>query len=307
MLFSVVVCTRNRVDSLKLTLGSLMRQTIPAETYEVIVVDNASTDSTSTVVQEWQKRFNNVRYVYEPNLGLNRARNRGWREASGRWVAYIDDDARAVPNWLGAWERVEHTTRLGGAYGGGKVLADWGYGKPSWLPAAFEIVYTTVDHGNELRVLGPNEFILGTNMFFLRDLLENFPFDERIGVVGEGISSTFGDESDLITRLRISGHAPIYCPESIVWHMVASGRLRRAWFLKRMYASGKSQPILDRKHTNSNPYTWHRSLYDTKQALIALFRAGICFRREQEMFEWLAVAGQKLGRASEEIRGIFGE
>lgn len=305
MLFSVVVCTLNRAESLERTLDSLMRQTIPAETYEVIVVDNASTDSTSALVAEWGKRFNNVHYVYEPNLGLNRARNRGWREAKGRWVAYIDDDAVAVSQWLEKWQEIFENLCLEVTCAGGKIVADWGGARPTWLPPQYESIYTVLDYGNIPRVLKGAETIFGANMVFCRALLEQYSgFDDSIGAIGDAAQSYIGDESELVTRLR-KKNILYYSPDARVKHVIARQRLRRSWFLRRMYILGKSQVALDWKNGNANPYSWRRTFYDSRQALIALFKAGICFRREQEMFKWLAVASQKLGRASEEIREIL--
>src|SRR5207247_44217 len=89
-----------RAELLRGALESLEGQSLARERFEILVVDNASTDSTATVVAECAARGTiEVRYVRENELGLDAARNRGIREASGEVVAFLDDDARARHDW----------------------------------------------------------------------------------------------------------------------------------------------------------------------------------------------------------------
>src|SRR5713226_9622239 len=97
-LISVVICTRNRAQLLERALASVADQEFARTDYEILVVDNGSTDRTQEVV----KQFPDARYLYEGEAGLCIARNAGWREAKGRYVAFFDDDATALPGWLAA-------------------------------------------------------------------------------------------------------------------------------------------------------------------------------------------------------------
>ncbi len=81
---SVVVCTFNRANMLATILQSLCEQSIETSEYEVVVVDNNSTDDTREVVDEFHRCFSNIRYCSESKQGLSHARNRGWREAISR-------------------------------------------------------------------------------------------------------------------------------------------------------------------------------------------------------------------------------
>src|SRR3989337_3554689 len=96
---SAIICTHNRVEYLTKAIQSLVDQNIPKSKYEIIVVDNCSTDSTREVVEKFSSK-SNIRYIYEPTLGANKARNTGWRNARGKYIAYLDDDAIASPVWL---------------------------------------------------------------------------------------------------------------------------------------------------------------------------------------------------------------
>jgi glycosyltransferase involved in cell wall biosynthesis len=94
---SVVVCTRNRTDDLRRCLAALVQ--LASQDYEVIVVDNCpSDDSTEKLVATYPQ----VHYIYEPRAGLDVARNRGIRAATGEIVAFTDDDAQVEPAWLNA-------------------------------------------------------------------------------------------------------------------------------------------------------------------------------------------------------------
>ena len=104
-LISVVVCTFNRADLLETSLEALDEQILESSEYEVIVVDNNSTDNTLNVVEELCNRLTSLRYCFEPNQGLSHARNRGWREAMGEYVAYIDDDCKVPGQWLTRGEK----------------------------------------------------------------------------------------------------------------------------------------------------------------------------------------------------------
>ena len=100
IVLSIIVCTYNRESLLPLCLQSLTDQAIDKRLYEVIVVNNNSTDGTQEVAESFAEMSKNLRVVLERRQGLSHARNRGWMEAQGKFVAYIDDDAIAWPDWI---------------------------------------------------------------------------------------------------------------------------------------------------------------------------------------------------------------
>jgi glycosyltransferase involved in cell wall biosynthesis len=99
---TATVCTYNRSRYLALALAGLQRQSLPATQFEILIVDNCSTDDTRRVVDEFRQRLPNLRYAYEPRPGLSYARNTAMDEARGRYLAYLDDDAIPEPQWLQA-------------------------------------------------------------------------------------------------------------------------------------------------------------------------------------------------------------
>lgn len=93
------------------------QQTAPVEKWEFIVVDNNSSDGTRETVELFNRRFTNFRYAFEGEQGLSHARNRGWREALGNYVGYVDDDCRIPQEWVSnALSVIDH--RAPDAFGG---------------------------------------------------------------------------------------------------------------------------------------------------------------------------------------------
>ena len=130
-LISAIICTHNRDQYLGAAIDSLLTQSL--DNYEVIVVNNASTDNTAEVAKA---RLNNpkVRYIHEEKLGLSVARNTGAEAAKADIVAYLDDDAEASEVWL-AELMAEFEQQEKVAIAGGKVTLIWqpNATPPSWL------------------------------------------------------------------------------------------------------------------------------------------------------------------------------
>ena len=132
---SAIVCTYNRSTYLRKALGSLVDQSLSKDQYEVIVIDNGSQDDTRQVIDEFSW-MPNLKYVYEPNLGLSQARNTGWRNAHGGYVAYLDDDAIACPRWLEKILEVFENVKPRPGCVGGKIEPRWELGHPLILSVA---------------------------------------------------------------------------------------------------------------------------------------------------------------------------
>jgi glycosyltransferase involved in cell wall biosynthesis len=131
---SVVVPTFNRAGHLDALLGELVAQEAPGLRYEVIAVDNASIDSTCTVVRRWSRRSPAVRYVVEPRPGASHARNAGVAAAAAPIVAFIDDDVRPRRDWVASIARVFAAHPEVDCIGG-RVEPRWPRQPPRWLTA----------------------------------------------------------------------------------------------------------------------------------------------------------------------------
>jgi glucosyl-dolichyl phosphate glucuronosyltransferase len=97
---SAVICTYNRYDLLPEAIESLVKQDVPADLFEIIVVDNSPDQAGAARFGQRYSGLSNLAYLVEPKPGLSNARNKGMAAALGRSVAFIDDDARASPSWV---------------------------------------------------------------------------------------------------------------------------------------------------------------------------------------------------------------
>ncbi|NBX77621.1 MAG: glycosyltransferase family 2 protein, partial [Proteobacteria bacterium] len=100
MFISVVIPTRNRRNQLERLLNELSAQSLPARFWEIILVNNASSDRTQDVLELWKGRSSNLKALEENRVGSNHARNKGVKAASGNLIAFLDDDTLPHPQWL---------------------------------------------------------------------------------------------------------------------------------------------------------------------------------------------------------------
>lgn len=220
---SVVVCSYNGARTIRDTLEGL--KTLDYPNYEVIVVNDGSTDATPDIVREY-----NVRLISTENRGLSNARNTGWREATGEIVAYIDDDAFPDPHWLKylAWTFLHHDFV--------------GVGGPNLLPPGdgpiAECVYNAP--GGPVHVLFTDrvaEHIPGCNMAFRRQALAAIDgFDARFRAAG--------DDVDLCWRLQDAGGTIGFHAAAMDWHHRRNS-VTLYWRQQKGY--GKAEALLEEK------------------------------------------------------------
>jgi glycosyltransferase involved in cell wall biosynthesis len=241
---AAIICTHNREQYLGAAIDSLLGQDLP--TFEVWVVDNASTDGTRQVVEA---RLSDPRlhYVYEPTLGLSTARNRGAQETDTEILAYLDDDAVAEPYWL---------RELVSAYGqnpklaiaGGKVTLIWPETlkqPPAWISANLMGALGAYDLGETVvQIQQPGLTPRGLNYSIRRDFLEVVGgFDINLGRVGKNLLS---NEELFMTGLALDqGWEVFYLPQALVAHNVAPERVNPRWFLSRSWWQGVSEYYRD--------------------------------------------------------------
>lgn len=239
---SAVVCTHNRAPYLRKALQSLVHQTLARELYEIIVIDNASTDETQDVVGEFSG-FSNLRYLYEPVMGLSRARNKGWRNARGMYVAYLDDDAVACPWWLARFLDAFETFEPSPGSVGGRCEPIWEAPRPGWLSDKL-LGYLAILHVSDTPImLNERQGLAGCNIAYRRELLEaTGGFRQDLGRHGNRLLT--GEESYLRQQLDSWGIGSLYHPEIVVYHHVSSSKLTKRWFRERAYWQGLSDAIM---------------------------------------------------------------
>lgn len=219
---SIVICTHNRYKWLRTCLESIVSQNCDPWTFEVVVVDNASTDATKDVALDFSRHTQKVRYVYECRPGVNRARNRAVGAANGRYIAYLDDDVTAHPGWCAAicqaFEQSAEARSGRVAALGGPIDLVFETRRPPWLTPKLERYYAALDLGKALRFFPPGWNPLGANMAFRREALENHAWDESLIMC---------DEGELFNRLTDDRYTYLYVPAMHVSHSVAVREVHR--------------------------------------------------------------------------------
>ena len=239
---TVLLCTHNRAELLRGALKSLEGQGLARSRFEVLVVDNASTDATSSVVNECASRGEiDVRCVHEPELGLDAARNRGIREARGEIVAFLDDDARARGDW--AAEVLEGFKRHDAPILGGRVELIWEASRPAWFSDALLRYLIHCDYGPEVVTVTSPPWLYGTNVAFRKSLFQQIGLF-RLDLDRKGDSLMGGGDTEFFARAHAGGHRVLYLPSLVVQHLVPASRLTRAFFRERLFYSGYTRAAL---------------------------------------------------------------
>jgi glycosyltransferase involved in cell wall biosynthesis len=240
MQISAIICTHNRDTYLGAAIDSLLSQDTEA-LFEVIVVDNGSSDRTPEVVQQ-KAADSRVKYIYEPTIGLSVARNTGAKNAKADVLAYLDDDAIASPQWLDTlYSAYQQNSQL--AIAGGKVTLLWppGLQPPKWLSPGLAANLGAYDLGDQdVLIQKPSLTPRGLNYAIRRQFLADVGgFDPQLGRVGKNLLS---NEELQMTELALQrGWEVYYLPKATVAHNVAPERLKRSWFLNRGWWQGISE------------------------------------------------------------------
>lgn len=236
---TVVICTYNRADSLGRTLVSVAAcDTPPTLDWEVLIVDNNSTDGTRELVTEFCSRPpHRFRYVFERQQGLSHARNAGIREAQGEIVVFTDDDVTVEKSWLRNLVAPLADPEWAGA--GGRIEPVWTSMCPDWLspnePYALGPL-VMFDRGPTSRELREAPF--GANMAFRKWVFERHG-GFRADLGNRPGSEIRNDDSEFGARILAAGERLRYEPAAIVYHPVAENRLQRSYFLMWWFDKGR--------------------------------------------------------------------
>ena len=247
---SVVVCTFNRAALLKRTLAALQSQrTDPGLSWELVIVDNNSTDATRSVVEATSSAFPvPVQYVFEPRQGISHARNAGIGQAEGDIIAFTDDDCRPEPDWL---QNVVDCMNRWGADGlGGRILPEWSSPPPAWL-ATDRHLWTSIAMLDDSAVrqveLGPWQRqhgfrVWGANMAFRRSAFETVTgFDPSLGNRGK---KKYSHEDIMFVRQLVeAGKIVMFDPAPTVHHWVGPDRMEKRFFRRHSFDYGEGAAL----------------------------------------------------------------
>lgn len=239
---AAAVCTRHRAHLLRDAVASIERQSVPREAYHIMIVDNSTGESEARSVRRAIEPASVDRYLREPLPGISRARNAALSGCEAPLLAYLDDDARAAPDWL---ERIIHTFRAAPASvacTGGPVRGLWPQPRPGWLGDPLLGYLSIVDWGKVEQPLTGSQWLACTNMALRVDAVRRVGgFHHGLGRTGESLLSN--EDLDLCERLRAGGSVLWYSPQQVVHHLIHPERLDRRWFRRRAFWQGVSDAV----------------------------------------------------------------
>lgn len=265
---SIIVCTRNRAESLRKTLESIREvDTAPFAAVELIVVDNGSTDDTHQAVADMRSERLPLRYLEERQPGKSRALNLGIAHATGDLLVFTDDDVRVDANWLcnlakpivlreadavqGAIKLSECLCR---PWMGGRVLASLAHHVPE---------------------SGRRVWLIGANFAISRDVLKDVPgFDPSIGPPISG-----GEDTLFSEQVEAAGFRIVAAPHAVVEHHPDGSRLRRGEILEAARKGGRSDAYL--------AHHWHHQAFANVPNRLFKAIVKLCWHRLTRPGDWL--------------------
>ena len=239
---TVAIPTYNRADFLRQTLAGLTRQHFPRDHFEILVIDNNSTDHTAAVVAEFAAAHPAPRYLRETQQGLDYARNRAIAEARGEIIVFGDDDILVQPDWLAQMAvplLADAGPRRIGAVGG-EVIPVFPDGLPDWVrewhaPLAFR---------SDTGPLEPRHSPMGANLAF-----PAWVFDQLGGfhtALDRAAGNYFsGGDSEMIRRIRAAGLEVWFAPAAAVQHQMPASRTTFRYARRHAFDSARSR-VIDR-------------------------------------------------------------
>lgn len=255
---SVIIPTRDRADYLKDALDSILNQTLSADEFEILVIDNSSTDATAEVGSEFI-RSNHIKYFFASEPGLHIGRHLGACEAKGDILVFVDDDIIATAGWLKAIKDTFNDPKV--ALVGGKILPKWEGDVPDWINLfKSEVEYgwtigylSLLDFGNETKEI-PSIFVYGCNFSIRKTVLYECGGFHPDAMPQELIRYRGDGESALSIAIEEKGYKSVYAPQACVYHRVPPERLTVDYFCRRAFNQGISDSYTEtrRKHGLDN-------------------------------------------------------
>jgi glycosyltransferase involved in cell wall biosynthesis len=278
-MLSVIIPTRNRESLLGLALQSLLAQTLSNTEYEVLVIDNGSTDSTREVVEAFVGRIRELRYFFEPIPGLHVGRHKGMKEARGDVLVYADDDIQATPTWLEAIN--ECFRRPDVALVGGNCYPNFECAPPAWLNNLWSnrnrtigghaiVALSVLDLPEGRREVIPY-MVWGCNFSIRKQALidaggfhpDSMP-DELIRFRGDG-------ETHVSKYVLEQGLTCLFDSRASVHHAVPKGRMTFEYFRKRAFNQGVSDSFSHlRSGSVAPPVTQERQSWRARAKELAI-------------------------------------
>ncbi|MCU0595353.1 MAG: glycosyltransferase [Desulfobacterota bacterium] len=251
MFLSLVIPTRNRVRYLSGALESLTLQTYPRDMFEVIIVDNGSTDNTREIPASFADKIPHLRYVCEETPGLHAGRHRGMATAKADILVFGDDDIQASPTWLEGIAEAFCDEQV--VLVGGKDLPRFQQEPPLWIKRMWEkgrdgarmLPYLSImDLGDEVKAISPY-YVFGCNFSIRKAVLIEAGGFHPDAMPPELLRYRGDGETHVARYLEGRGLKALYHPKASVHHLVPTERMTESYFVKRAFLQGISDSYAD--------------------------------------------------------------
>ena len=252
MTISFIICTYNREQYIYECLSCLAKNTNLVD-WEIVLIDNNSTDSTAVECKRFEHDFPKISYRYfvELQQGLSFARNRGIQEAQGEWFVFLDDDAMVGQDYIANLKKHLEAHPQAAAFGG-QIAPFFEEGEPAWYSKWSMGFVSAIDRGDKVHVFPENRFPIGANMGIKREVLGKVGvFNTELGRTGNNLLS--GEEKDLFNRIRKAGGTILYFPNIGVKHCIPGRRTTKEFVVRLAYGVGVSERLRT-QHVNSLAY-----------------------------------------------------
>ncbi len=241
-MLTVIICTYNRDKYIYECLSRLAANT-EYESWELVVVNNNSTDKTAEECARFANDFPDVHYRYfvETQQGLSYARNRGITEAKGDWLIFLDDDAMVEHDYIRNLQAHLRQHPKVGAFGG-QIKPFFEDGEPDWYSTWSMGFVSAIDRGDRVHVFPAKKFPIGANMGIKRDVIEQIGlFNTELGRTGNNLLA--GEEKDLFYRIHEAGYEILYFPNIGVRHCIPGRRTTYEFVSRLAYGVGVSERL----------------------------------------------------------------
>lgn len=224
-MLSLIICTYNRDKYLYGALQRIAENGYPVDAYEIVLVNNMSTDNTESECQRFQNDYPGIdfRYFLETQQGLSFARNRGIQESRGDTLVFLDDDSYIQPNYLINLQHQLESCPDADAFGG-KIDPVFESGEaPKWLSKWNYSWVSAIDMGDKVCQFKGKAFPIGANMGIKKAMLSKIGvFNTELGRSKKNLMG--GEEKDLFERIRQQGGNIYYFPDVAVQHVIPPSR-----------------------------------------------------------------------------------
>lgn len=243
-MLSIIVCTYNRDKYLYGALRCIAENGFPTESYEIVLVNNMSTDNTEIECRRFENDYPEVNFHYyiEPQQGLSYARNRGIEESRGETLLFLDDDSYIQANYLTNLQQQLDNFLEADAFGG-KINPVFETGTaPKWLSRWNYSWVSAIDMGENVCLFEGKTFPIGANMGIRRSILRKTGiFNTQLGRNKNNLMG--GEEKDLFERIRQQDGNIYYFPNVVVNHMIPPSRTTTEYVKRLGEGVGRSERI----------------------------------------------------------------